>query len=82
MDSSTHNVPAPEKTRWADEFSTWPMTTEGVEATAKIRTAFTDLLTIITAHTPKENARYLALTKTKLEEACLFAVKGVAKQTQ
>ncbi len=96
MDSSTHNTPPTVKNestyvpcdgtgptatkKWADEFSSWQMTEDGIKATQEIREKFDQLLSTITAHTPPTNGRYLALTKTKLEEACMFAVKGIAKQ--
>ena len=92
MESSTHNLPQNKNYNHgtdageeavtksiAPEFDTWPMTEGGVEAANKIRGEFDRLLTTIEGQIPTNNGRYLALVKTKLEEACLFAVKGVAK---
>ncbi len=45
------------------------------KAIQDIRTAFNDLLEKVTIHTT--NGRYLSLVTTKLEEACMFAVKGI-----
>lgn len=80
MDSSTHNLP-PEQPRKkiAAEFATWPMNDTQVKLATKIREMFSDLQGDIELIIPSGNQRYLALTKTKLEEACMFAVKGIAK---
>jgi hypothetical protein len=83
MESSTHNIPAdpqPQK-QIATEFATWPMTDAGVKNANEIRGKFDALLDHIALVTPPGNARYLALVKTKLEEACMFAVKGISKPT-
>lgn len=74
METSTEAIK-----RVADEFASWPMTPEQIEATSEIRGAFDELLTTISLRTPPQNGRYLALVKTKLEEASFFAVKGIAK---
>lgn len=78
MNASTHNEPMPTK-RIADEFASWQMEPAQVEAANEIRGKFDELLTTIANRTPPQNARYLALVKTKLEEASFFAVKGIAK---
>lgn len=78
MNTSTHNEPMPRK-KIADEFASWPMSDAGVNAAAEIRQKFDELLDTIVMRTPTHNGHYLALVKTKLEEACMFAVKGVAK---
>lgn len=54
------------------------MTAEGIDKSTAIRVQFTELLETIEKSVPAHNARYLALVKTKLEEACMFAVKGIA----
>jgi len=63
----------------ADEFRTHLMSDAQLEATMEVRHAFDTLLTTVTSRIPPENARYTSLVKTKLEEACFFAVKGIAK---
>lgn len=78
MNASTHNEPMPTK-RIADEFASWQMQPIQVEHADKVRAKFDELLETIAAHTPPQNGRYLALVKTKLEEASFFAVKGIAK---
>jgi hypothetical protein len=82
MSPSTHNETIPNgMIQVADEFASWPMTQSGEEAANFIRVKFHDLLSTIAMNTPPQNARYLALVKTKLEEASFFAIKGVAKPT-
>lgn len=63
----------------ATEFASWPMTQVGVVASNEIRNKFHDLLETISLLTQPHNARYLAIVKTKLEEASFFAIKGLAK---
>lgn len=65
----------------APEFGAWPVDKNNFEKVSMIRKGFDDLLTQIITQTPPGNERYIALVKTKLEEACFFAVKGVAKPT-
>lgn len=82
MESSTHNIPVTEtraEKTIAVEFATWPMEAQAVKKTNEVREKFDDLLTVLTFAIPTENARYLALVKTNLETACMFAVKGIAK---
>lgn len=83
MESSTHNLPPSptEKKKVAPEFGTWPMTAAGVTSAENIRMQFDKLQTDLELVIPAGNARYLARVKTKLEEACMFAVKGIAKPT-
>jgi hypothetical protein len=78
MDSSMHNTP-PATKQVASEFSTWPMHPQQVKAAEDIRHQFDQLLTNLELAIPPGNGRYLAIVKTKLEEACMFAVKGIAK---
>lgn len=61
------------------EFGAWPIEGSALENANQIRTAFDTLLTTISPMIVKGNERYLALVKTKLEEGCFYAVKGVAK---
>lgn len=80
MDSSSHNLPKePTAKPIAPEFGTWPMNETQVTLATAIRTKFDDLLSDVVACTPAGNERYLAIVKTKLEEACMFAVKAIAK---
>jgi len=78
MNTSTHNEPVPTK-QIAPEFSSWQMEEVQVSHANRIRGKFDELLESINEVTPPKNGRYLALVKTKLEEACMFAVKGIAK---
>lgn len=78
MNTSTHNEPMP-TSKIADEFASWPMKDTQVSSANEVRGKFDELLTLISNRTPPHNARYLALVKTKLEEASFFAVKGIAK---
>jgi hypothetical protein len=55
------------------------MTPDQIATVEAIRAKFDDLLTFISEATPMTNARYLAILRTKLEEASFFAVKGIAK---
>lgn len=63
----------------ADEFSSWPMNEIQIQHVNKIRSEFDRLLDLISNVTPPQNGRYLSIVKTKLEEASMFAVKGIAK---
>lgn len=85
MESSTHNLPPTGGTQGkkvvAPEYGTWPMSETGVANAEAIRRQFDQLQTNLELLIPAGNARYLALVKTKLEEACMFAVKGIAKPT-
>lgn len=77
MESSTfHKSTGPTV---APEFGAWPIEGNTLESVNAVRTDFDNLLTKITPMFAKGNERYLAIVKTKLEEACLFAVKGIAK---
>lgn len=59
------------------QFATHTLSPEGQEKAAEIREAFDTLLTKVHEHVPEGRER--ALVATKLEEACMFAVKGMAK---
>jgi len=78
MDTSTHNEPMAQK-QIAPEFSSWEMNETQVKLVHALRGEFDRIQDMIAAITPPQNGRYLALVKTKLEEACFFAVKGIAK---
>ena len=45
-----------------------------------IRAKFSELVDLVTLKAPEHNARYKALVITKLEEACMFAVKAIARK--
>lgn len=64
----------------ADEFAAVPMNEIQAQNANEIRGAFDQLLATVSIYMPPENGRYLALTKTKLEEACFFAIKGSLKR--
>lgn len=63
----------------ADEFSTWPMNEVQIQHVNDLRGKFDQLLDHVSLVTPPQNGRYLSIVKTKLEEALMFAVKGIAK---
>ena len=58
------------------------MSDEQLSAANDVRYAFDVALAKVAQCTPQHNARYLALVKTKMEEACFFAIKGIAKPLQ
>ena len=62
------------------EFGSWAITSQQSDIVDQIKWKFDDLLDFISNHTPPENGRYLSIVKTKLEEACMFSVKGIAKK--
>lgn len=77
MESSTsHKGTGPNV---ATEFGTWPIEGANLENADNVRISFDKLLATITPMIQKGNERYLSIVKTKLEEACFFAIKGVAK---
>lgn len=64
------------------EFQAFHLNEEGRIAVSMVRREFDELLTKITEG-PEPlcvPGRELSIVKTKLEEACMFAVKAVAKQ--
>ncbi len=77
MDSSTtHTGSTPIV---APEFGAWPIEGNTLNNVNDVRTAFNNLLTGITPMFATGNERYLSIVKTKLEEACMFTIKGIAK---
>lgn len=62
-------------------FQSWPMSPEQLGNAAQIRDEFRRLLDLCSNLIPNENARYMSIVNTKLEEACMFALKGIAKPT-
>lgn len=63
----------------APEFGSWPIDNAKVAAVNEVKWAFDKVLETVSSRIPPNNARYLALVKTKLEEACMHAVKGISK---
>lgn len=63
----------------APEFSTYELSEAQKEAVNKTRWMFNNLLDYVSSRTSPDNARYVSLVKTKLEEACMFAIKGISK---
>lgn len=63
----------------APEFGSWPMNETQALIAEGVRKKFDELLSSVAAALSARNPRYLAVVKTKLEEACMFAVKGIAK---
>lgn len=77
MDSSTTHAGTPAKV--APEFGTWPTEGEKLTKVNAVRQKFDTLQADIALLIPEHNNRYMSLVQTKLEEACMFAVKGIAK---
>jgi hypothetical protein len=63
----------------SDEFASWPANDAQIEAITEVKWAFDALQAKILNRIPPQNGRYAALVKTKLEEACMMAVKGITK---
>lgn len=59
------------------EFNSWPVEGTTLETVNEIRSRFDELTTWLESKAPSTNGRYVALVNTKLEEACMFAVKAV-----
>jgi hypothetical protein len=62
----------------AKEFGSWPVTDTSAEAISEVKQGFDQLLKTVSEKIPSYNARYRALVATKLEEACMFATKGIS----
>ena len=63
-----------------EAFKSFAIEPHEVEDVKEIREKFSELAELIAAKTPEHNIRYKALVMTKLEEACMFAVKGIARK--
>lgn len=63
----------------APEFGSWPMNEVQIAHANEIRHKFDEVLSVVSLYTSPQNARYLSIVKTKLEEASFFAIKGIAK---
>lgn len=62
------------------EFKVHRLNEVGLAKAQKLAENFDRLLTELQADVPQ--GRYLSIVKTKLEEACFFAKKGIAEQTE
>lgn len=58
------------------EFKTYRLNNRGSGSAREISIAFDDLLGMLSTHVPL--GREFSIVRTKLEEACFFAKKGVA----
>ena len=76
MDNEKPNLP---QTKIANEFASWPLDEKGKADVDSVKQKFTDLLTFVQIKIPGANGRYLSMVTTKLEEACMLAVKGISK---
>lgn len=62
------------------EFEFHRMNKAGIDRATTVADAFDQLLDTLIQCGVDSSPRYLAIVKTKLEEACFFAKKGVAQQ--
>lgn len=69
-----------EKKELAEEFRSFAVDSAQVEAQYEVRAQFDKLLELVSNRVSPNSGRYLSLVKTKLEEACFFAVKGISKK--
>lgn len=61
-----------------NEFSTKKLNGKGLERISTVRTIFDNLLDGVVGQVPP--CRELAIVRTKLEEACFFAIKGISNE--
>lgn len=61
------------------EFGSWNVDEKVVEQITITKWKFHELLCYMESVMPPHNRRYKALVATKLEEACMMAVKGLSK---
>lgn len=67
-----------EATKAAEEFfNSYPLALQGKENHRAITTGFSNFLAFVGTLVPE--GRELSIVKTKLEEACFFSVRGMAK---
>lgn len=59
------------------EFATQKLNILGQQRADLVRDAFDDLLNRLRRECPSDG-RYFAIVKTKLEEACMFAIKAIS----
>ncbi len=77
MESSTVHTGTAQNV--ATEFGSWPIEGSALDNANAARVAYNNLLTTISPMFLKGNERYFSVVKTKLEEACFFTIKGIAK---
>lgn len=68
------------KKELAEEFRSFAVDSAQVDAMSEVRGHFDQLLVVISNRISPNNGRYVSLVKTKLEEACFFAIKGISKK--
>jgi hypothetical protein len=64
------------------EFSTQQLNEKGIERVKAVKEKFNELLEYLKNDTELLPGRGLSVVRTKLEEACFFAVKEVANQNE
>lgn len=64
---------------FAPEFGSWPIDENQIVAVNTTKAKFSELLDTVSGFIPPHNGRYKAMVATKLEEACMIAVKGISK---
>jgi len=67
-----------EKVNMKFAYDSFPVTEAQVQDIKQIRETFSSLTDLLTEIVP--NGRYLSIVNTKLEEACMFAIKGITHQ--
>lgn len=78
MDFNKGNFAKMEKVNMKFAYDSFLVTDEQVQDIKQIGENFSLLTDILTQLVP--NGRYLSIVQTKLEEACMFAVKGITHQ--
>ena len=78
MDFNKGNLAKMEKVNMKFAYDSFPVTDKQAQDVKQIRENFSLLTDVLTQLVP--NGRYLSIVQTKLEEACMFAVKGITHQ--
>jgi hypothetical protein len=78
MDFNKGNFAKMEKVNMKFAYDSFPVTDKQAQDVKQIRENFSLLSDVLTQLVP--NGRYLSIVQTKLEEACMFAVKGITHQ--
>lgn len=78
MDFNKGNFAKMEKVNMKFAYDSFPVTDKQAQDVKQIRENFSLLTDVLTQLVP--NGRYLSIVQTKLEEACMFAVKGITHQ--
>lgn len=63
----------------AKEFRTYQLSQTAIDQSNYIRAKFDEILSAVENVVPPGNERYVALVKTKLEEACMFSIKAISQ---